>query len=58
MQIFASNQWTEAADPLAELGKSWKKLRRRVTNPIERPESQLTWTPRISQTTNYATYNS
>jgi hypothetical protein len=29
MQIFASNQWTEAADPLVELEKSWKKLRRR-----------------------------
>jgi hypothetical protein len=26
--IFAPNQWTEAADPVVELGKSWKKLRR------------------------------
>jgi hypothetical protein len=25
MQIFVHNQRTEAADPVAELGKSWKK---------------------------------
>jgi hypothetical protein len=31
MQIFTLNQWTEAADPVAEIGENWKKLRRRVT---------------------------
>jgi hypothetical protein len=31
MQIFTPNQWTEAADSMVELGKSWKKLRRRAT---------------------------
>jgi hypothetical protein len=29
MQIFTPNQWTEAA--VVELGKSWKKMRRRET---------------------------
>jgi hypothetical protein len=40
MQIFAPNQWTEA---MAELGESWKKLRRRATLQ-EDLQSQLTWT--------------
>jgi hypothetical protein len=31
MQIFASNQWTETADPCPELGKRRKKLRRKAT---------------------------
>jgi hypothetical protein len=30
-QIFTHNQWAKAADPVVELGKSWKKLRRRAT---------------------------
>ena len=30
MQIFSPNQWTELADPVAELGKRRKKLERRV----------------------------
>jgi hypothetical protein len=29
MEIFATNQWTKAAAPIFELGKIWKKLRRR-----------------------------
>jgi hypothetical protein len=35
--------------PVVELGKSWMKLRRRVTLQEDQP-SQLTWTPEISQT--------
>jgi hypothetical protein len=31
MQIFAPNQWTKVADPVFELGESWKELRRRET---------------------------
>jgi hypothetical protein len=31
-----------------ELGKSWKKLRRRAA-PWEDQQSQLTWNPEISQ---------
>ena len=27
MQVFTPNQWTEAADPVVELGKSSKKLK-------------------------------
>jgi hypothetical protein len=27
VQIFTPNQWTEADDPVVELGRSWKKLR-------------------------------
>jgi hypothetical protein len=34
---------------VVELGKTWKKLRRRVT-PWEDQQSQLTWTTEISQT--------
>ena len=30
MQIFAPNQWTEAADPCCWIREGWKKLRRRV----------------------------
>jgi hypothetical protein len=29
MQIFAPNQWTEAADPCCWIREGWKKLRRR-----------------------------
>jgi len=47
MQICAPNQWTEAADPLVELGKSWRKLRRRTTLK-EDQQTQITWTPEIS----------
>jgi hypothetical protein len=36
MQIFTPNQWTEVRTSVVELGKGWKKRRRRVT-PIERP---------------------
>jgi hypothetical protein len=46
MQIFVPNQLKEAADPLVGLGKSLKKLRRRVTQE-EDQQSQLTWTPRF-----------
>jgi hypothetical protein len=35
--------------PVIELGKSWKTLRRRMTLK-EDQQSQLTWTPEISQT--------
>jgi hypothetical protein len=35
--------------PVVELGKGWKKLRRRMTL-WEDQQSQLTWTPGISQT--------
>jgi len=31
MQIFITDQWTETVDPVVESGKSWKKLRSRVT---------------------------
>jgi hypothetical protein len=48
MHIFAPNQWTEAPDPVIELAKSWKKLRRRVTLQ-EDQQSQLTCTLEISQ---------
>ena len=34
---------------MVELGKGWKKLRRNVT-PLEDQQSQLTWTPEVSQT--------
>jgi hypothetical protein len=30
MQIFAPNQWTEAADPYFLIREGWKKLRRRA----------------------------
>jgi hypothetical protein len=45
--------------PVVELGKIWKKLRRRATLK-EDQQSQLTWTPKISQTliTNHAAYTS
>jgi hypothetical protein len=33
---------------VVELGESWKKLRRRA-NLLEDQQSQLTWTPEISQ---------
>jgi hypothetical protein len=31
MQIFVHNQWKEAGIPVVELGKNWKKLKRRET---------------------------
>jgi hypothetical protein len=48
-RILIFNQWTEAGDPVVELGKGWKKLRRRAT-PEEDHQSQLTLNPEISQT--------
>jgi hypothetical protein len=48
MQIFALNQWTTLS-PVVELGKSWKKLKKRATL-WEDQWSQLTWNPKISQT--------
>ena len=47
MQIFSPNQWTELADPVAELGKRRKKLERRVAMKEDK-QSQLTWIPKIS----------
>jgi hypothetical protein len=38
--------------PVIELGKGRKKLRRKTTL-WEEPQSQLTWTPEISQTLNH-----
>jgi hypothetical protein len=37
---------------MVELGKGWRKLRRRVI-PYENQLSQLTWIPEISQTLSY-----
>jgi hypothetical protein len=48
MKIFTSNQWVEASNPVVELGKSWKKLRRRVDS-VGGP-AVSTCTPEISQT--------
>jgi hypothetical protein len=31
MQIFIPNQWIEVGAPFVELGKSYKKLRKRAT---------------------------
>ena len=39
-------------DPMGELGKGWKKLRRRAT-PYANQELHLTWTTEISQTLSY-----
>jgi hypothetical protein len=39
---------------VVELGKGWKKLRRRVAL-YEEQQSQLTWTPEISQILNHQT---
>jgi hypothetical protein len=49
LQLFAPNQWTEAADPCCWIMEDWKKLRRRP-NLWEEQQSQLNWTPEISQT--------
>jgi hypothetical protein len=38
--------------PVVELGRGWKKLRRRVTL-WEDQQFQLTWPPKISQTLDY-----
>jgi hypothetical protein len=54
MQIFAPNQWTEAADPYGWFREGWKKLRRRVILK-ENHQSQLIWTPKISQTVDHQT---
>jgi hypothetical protein len=47
MQIFAPNQWTEAADPCCWIREGWKNLRRRVILQ-EGQQSQLNGTPEIS----------
>jgi hypothetical protein len=38
--------------PVVELGKSWKKLRKRAA-PWEDQQSQFIWTSEISQTLNH-----
>jgi hypothetical protein len=40
--------------PVVELGKSWKKLRRRA-NLYENQQSQLIWTPKIYQSVDHQT---
>jgi hypothetical protein len=47
MQVFAHNQCTEEKQltPVAELGKSWKKLRRRVTLPVGGPAVSINLDP-------------
>jgi hypothetical protein len=40
--------------PVVELGKGWKKLRKRMTLN-ENHKSQLTWTPKFSQTLDHQT---
>jgi hypothetical protein len=52
MHIFTTNQWTEARNPVVELGESLKKLWRSAA-PWEDQQSQLTWTLEISQTQRY-----
>jgi hypothetical protein len=42
----------ELGTPVVEMGKGWKKLRRRTT-PWEDQQSQLTWTPEISHTVDH-----
>jgi hypothetical protein len=42
--------------PVTELGESWKKLRGRVTL-YEDQQSQLIWTPEISQTLDHQSGN-
>jgi hypothetical protein len=54
MQLFASNQWTEAADPCCWVGEGWKKLRRRAILK-EDQRSWLIWTPKIFQTLDHQT---
>jgi hypothetical protein len=46
-QIFAPNQWTEAAEPCCWIRDQWKKLRRRAN--LGAP-AQLIWTPEICPT--------
>ena len=48
MQIFVPNQWTEAAEPCGTIGEKLEEGEE--GNPLGGPESQLTWTPEISQT--------
>jgi hypothetical protein len=40
--------------PVVEIGKSWKKLKRRVTLKDDL-QFQFTWTPEISQIRNHQT---
>jgi hypothetical protein len=47
MQILTNGQ--KSLTPVVELGKDWKKLKRRVI-PLGDQQSQLTWNPKISQT--------
>jgi hypothetical protein len=45
---------------VVELRKGWKKLRKRVTDPVGEPAVSIILDPKISlkyQTTNYAAYN-
>jgi hypothetical protein len=49
MQIFASNQLTEGANPYCWIREGLKKLRRRAIL-LEDQESQLIWTPEVCQT--------
>jgi len=43
MQIFASNQWTEAADPCGQIREKTEEIE-------EDQQSQLAWSPEISKT--------
>jgi hypothetical protein len=49
IQIFAPNQWTEAAYPCCWIRECWKTLRRKAIL-LEDQQSQLIWSPEISQT--------
>jgi hypothetical protein len=46
MQIIKPNQ-LKLGTPVVELGKTWKKLRKRAA-PCEDQQSQLTWTANFS----------
>jgi hypothetical protein len=49
MQIFAPNQWTEAADPCGRIREKLEEAEDEG-DPVGEPESQLTCNPQISQT--------
>jgi hypothetical protein len=51
---FAPNHCTEATDPCCVIREGWKKLRRRAILKEEQ-QSQLIWTPKISQTLDHQT---
>jgi hypothetical protein len=53
IQLFAPNQWTDAADPCCWIRGGWKMLRRAILK--EDQQSQLIWIPKISQTLDHQT---